>query len=153
MASSKEYLNFVLEQLSGLPDISCRAMMGEYVICYQGKVIGGVCDDRFLVKPTDSAKRLMPDGIFDLPYQGAKEMLLADMDNRELLNELIPAIADDLPESRKKRGRAEHSADVRTQTQRKGNSARDAVRRAGICTDGLASSGAPRSSAEPESRL
>ena len=102
MASSREYLDFVLEQLSGLPDVSYRAMMGEYVIYYKGKVIGGIYDDRLLVKPTDSAKKLLPDGVFELPYQGAKEMLLADMDDRGLLNRLIPAIADDLPAPKKR---------------------------------------------------
>ena len=76
MASSKEYLEFVLEQLSELDEITHRAMMGEYIIYYQGKVIGGIYDDRFLVKPTKSAKELMPDAPFELPYEGAKEMLL-----------------------------------------------------------------------------
>jgi len=103
MASSKEYLEFVLEQLSDLNDISYRAMMGEYVIYYQGKVIGGIYDDRFLVKPTDSARRLLPNAIFELPYQGANEMILADVDNRDLLNNLIPAIASDLSTTKKKR--------------------------------------------------
>ena len=102
MASSKEYLDFVLEQLSDLPDVSCRAMMGEYVIYYQGKVVGGIYDDRLLVKPTESAKKMLPDGVFELPYQGAKEMLLADIDDRDLLNRLIPAIADDLPTPKKR---------------------------------------------------
>ena len=103
MASSKEYLEFVLEQLSDLNGISHRAMMGEYVIYYQGKVIGGIYDDRFLVKTTDSARRLLPNAIFELPYQGANEMILADADNRDLLNRLIPAIASDLPMTKKKR--------------------------------------------------
>ena len=103
MASSKEYLEFVLEQLSDLNGISHRAMMGEYVIYYQGKVIGGIYDDRFLVKTTDSARRLLPNAIFELPYQGANEMILADVDNRDLLNNLIPIIASDLSTTKKKR--------------------------------------------------
>ena len=103
MASSKEYLEFVLEQLSDLNGISYRAMMGEYVIYYQGKVIGGIYDDRFLVKTTDSARRLLPNAIFELPYQEANEMILADVDNRDLLNNLIPAIASDLSTTKKKR--------------------------------------------------
>ena len=89
MASSKEYLEFVLEQLSGLDDITHRAMMGEYIIYYQGKIIGGIYDDRFLVKPTKSAKVLMPDAPYELPYEGAKEMLLVeDIDNKEIYIEL-----------------------------------------------------------------
>ena len=103
MSSSKDYLNFVLEQLSDLQGISSRAMMGEYVIYYQGKVVGGIYDDRFLVKPTKSAKKLLPDAPLELPYQGAKEMLLPDIDNRELLNRLIPAIAEELPFPKKKK--------------------------------------------------
>ena len=96
MASSKEYLEFVLEQLSQLDGISHRAMMGEYIIYFDGKVIGGIYDDRFLVKQTKSSKALMPDAPLELPYEGAKEMLLADIDNRELMNKLIPAVAEDL---------------------------------------------------------
>ena len=103
MSSSKDYLNFVLEQLSDLQGISSRAMMGEYVLYYQGKVVGGIYDDRFLVKPTKSAKKLLPDAPLELPYQGAKEMLLPDIDNRELLNRLIPAIAEELPFPKKKK--------------------------------------------------
>ena len=103
MASTKDYLNFVLEQLSGLDGITYRAMMGEYIIYYQGKVIGGIYDDRFLVKQTNSSKKLIPDAPLELPYEGAKEMFLADIDNRELMNVLIPQIADDLPMPKKKR--------------------------------------------------
>ena len=77
-------------------------MMGEYIIYYNGKVIGGIYDNRFLVKPTVSAKEIIPDAPYELPYDGAKEMLLADIDNRDLMNKLIPAIADDLPAKKKK---------------------------------------------------
>lgn len=104
MASSKEYLDFVLEQLSGLDDLSYRPMMGEYIIYYRGKVVGGIYDDRFLVKPTKSAIEMMPNTDTELPYDGAKEMLLVDdMDNREFLTELLKAMYDELP-VQKKRG-------------------------------------------------
>ena len=103
MASTKEYLDFVLEQLSELDGISFRAMMGEYVIYYQGKVIGGIYDDRFLLKQTNVAKELMPDAPLEIPYEGAKEMLLADIDNRDLMNELIPKMFDELPAPKKKK--------------------------------------------------
>ena len=103
MASSKEYLDFVLEQLSGLDDITHRAMMGEYVLYYRGKVFGGIYDDRFLVKPTKSAIALMPDADMELPYEGAKEMILVDnVDNREFLRELVESMYDDLPTQKKK---------------------------------------------------
>ena len=101
MATSKDYLAFVLEQLAGLEGVTHRAMMGEYVIYYQGKVIGGIYDDRFLVKPTKSAKELLPDAPYELPYEGAKEMLQPDLDDRELLMRLLPAVAADLPDKKK----------------------------------------------------
>lgn len=101
MASSKEYLEFVLDQLSDLKGVSYRAMMGEYIIYYQGKVVGGIYDNRFLVKTVKSAKRLMPDANFEVPYKGAKEMLLVDVDNRELLATVLNLIYKELPESKK----------------------------------------------------
>ena len=103
MASTKDYLDFILEQLSGLDEISYRAMMGEYVLYYRGKVIGGIYDDRFLVKPTKSAKIMMPDADMELPYEGAKEMILVNnVDNREFLQELIEAMYEELPAPKKK---------------------------------------------------
>ena len=102
MASSKDYLEFVLEQLSELDDISYKAMMGEYIIYYRGKIVGGIYDDRFLVKPTKSAKALMPEANLELPYEGAKEMLLVDdIDNREFLRTLLEAMYDELPTPKK----------------------------------------------------
>ena len=103
MSSSKEYLNFILEQLSGLQDITHRAMMGEFIIYYKGKIVGGIYDDRFLVKPIESAKSLMPDAPLELPYAGAKEMLLVeDVDNKEFLTHLLEAMYEELPEPKKK---------------------------------------------------
>ena len=93
MASSKEYLDSILEQLSEVGDVSYRAMMGEYIIYYRGKVVGGIYNDRFLVKPTKSAVAMMPNADTELPYDGAKEMLLVDdVDNREFLRELLEAM-------------------------------------------------------------
>ena len=103
-ASRKDYLEYVLDQLSSLDDISYRAMMGEYIIYYQGKIIGGIYDDRFLVKPTESAMALMPDVARELPYEGAKEMLLVeDIDDRDSLKELLNAMVDELPVPKKKK--------------------------------------------------
>ena len=103
MASSKDYLEFILEQLSGLNEITHRSMMGEYILYYRGKVFGGIYDDRFLVKPTKSAKAMMPDADMELPYEGAKEMILVDdVDDREFLRELVEAIYEELPASRKR---------------------------------------------------
>lgn len=104
MASSKDYLEYILDQLSGLDDISYRAMMGEYIIYYRGKIIGGIYDDRFLVKPVKSAVAMMPDADLELPYKGAKEMLLVDdVENREFLRELLEAMYDELPAPKKKK--------------------------------------------------
>ena len=104
MASSKEYLNFILDQLSGLDEISYRAMMGEYIVYYRGRIVGGIYDDRFLVKPTKSAVSMMPDADKELPYEGAKEMLLVDnVENREFLQELLNAMYDELPAPKKKK--------------------------------------------------
>ena len=104
MASSKEYLEFVLDQLSELDEISYKAMMGEYIIYYRGKVVGGIYDDRFLVKPTRSAIAMMPDAQMELPYEGAKEMILVDeIDNRGFLRELFDAMYSELPAPKKKK--------------------------------------------------
>jgi len=103
MASSKEYLEFILEQLSLLDEITYRTMMGEYIIYYRGKIVGGIYDDRFLVKQTKSATVLMPDAVLELPYEGAKEMLLVEeVDNREFLKELFEAMYPELPAPKKK---------------------------------------------------
>ena len=104
MGSSKEYLEYILDQLSDLDDISYRAMMGEYIIYYRGKIVGGIYDDRFLVKPVKSAIAMMPDANMELPYDGAKEMLLVeDVENREFLKDLLEAMYEELPAPRKKR--------------------------------------------------
>lgn len=104
MASGKEYLNFILEQLSELEDVVFRAMMGEYIIYYRGKIVGGIYDDRFLVKPTKSAVAMIPNADMELPYEGAKEMLLVDdVDNRAFLRELLEAMYEELPIPKKKK--------------------------------------------------
>ena len=104
MASSKEYLDFILGQLSELDVISLRAMMGEYIIYYRGKVVGGIYDDRFLVKSTKSAVAMMPNAVMELPYEGAKEMLLVyDVDNKEFLRLLLEAMYEELPAPKKKK--------------------------------------------------
>ena len=104
MASTKEYLEFILEQLSDLEEISYRAMMGEYIIYYRGKVVGGIYDDRFLIKPTKSAVNMMPNADMELPYEGAKAMLLVDdIENRKFLRELLEAMYDELPTLKKKK--------------------------------------------------
>ena len=104
MASTKEYLDFILEQLSELEEITYRAMMGEYIIYYRGKVVGGIYDDRFLVKPVKSAIEMMPEADRELPYDGAKEMLLVDnVENKEFLRDLLEAMYDELPAPKKKK--------------------------------------------------
>lgn len=95
--SSKDYLLFVLEQLSELDEISYRAMMGEYILYYHGKIIGGIYDDRLLVKPIASAIAYLPTASYELPYEGAKKMLLVDdVDNKDLLTGLFEAMYSEL---------------------------------------------------------
>jgi len=121
MASTKEYLDFVLEQLSELDEVSSRAMVGEYILYYRGRVFGGIYDDRLLVKPVPAAVKLMPDAALELPYDGVlrasgtrlaptgakrrpKEMLLVDnVDNREFLCELVQRMWEELLEKKKKK--------------------------------------------------
>lgn len=103
MASTKEYLDFVLEQLSLLDDISSRAMMGEFIIYFRGKIVGGIYDNRFLVKNIKSARDKMPSAPLELPYEGAKPMLLVDdVENKEFLRNLLEAMYDELPAPKKK---------------------------------------------------
>ena len=100
MASTKDYLAFVLEQLSELEGVTSRAMMGEYILYYRGRVIGGIYDDRFLVKPTAAAAAMMPEAARETPYEGAKEMLLVDrLEDRDFLRALLDAMVGELPAS------------------------------------------------------
>ena len=104
MASSREYMDYILEQLSGLEGVSVRSMMGEYILYCQGKAVGGVYDDRLLIKPTAAALALMPGAPRELPYPGAKELLLVErVDDGAFLRALLPAVAAELPEPGKKR--------------------------------------------------
>lgn len=104
MASRKEYLNYILEQLSGLDEITHRAMMGEFILYYRGKIVGGIYDDRLLVKPVKSAVAYMPAARYELPYEDAKEMLLVDeVDNKEFLTGLFNAMYDELPAPKPKK--------------------------------------------------
>lgn len=104
MASSKEYLDFVLEQLSGLDGISYRPMMGEYILYCEGRIFGGIYDDRLLIKPVKAAVEAMPETTYELPYEGAKEMLLADnLDDSDALCAMVEAMYPQLPEKKQKR--------------------------------------------------
>lgn len=104
MASSKEYLDYILEQLSDLEEIRYRAMMGEFILYYRGKIVGGIYDDRLLVKPIKSAISYMLTTTYELPYEGAKEMLLVDdVDNKDFLTGLFRAMYNDLPEPKCKK--------------------------------------------------
>ncbi len=102
MASSKDYLEYVLELLSDLDGITYRAMMGEYILYYRGKIFGGIYDDRFLVKPVKAAVALLPDVPHEIPYDGAKEMLLVDTEDREFLKRLVEEMSGELEGKKKK---------------------------------------------------
>ena len=104
MASSKNYLQFILEQLSELDEITYRAMMGEFIIYYRGKIVGGIYDDRLFVKPTKSATAYMTDPVYEVPYEGAKEMLLVEaVEQKEFLTGMFHAMYDELPLPKQKK--------------------------------------------------
>lgn len=103
MASSKAFLEFILEQLSDLDGVTHRAMMGEYILYYKGKIAAYICDDRLLVRPVPSAISMLPDAEYAPPYEGAKEMLRVDnVDDRVFLAALFDAMLDELPSPKKK---------------------------------------------------
>ena len=98
MASSEEYLAFILEQLSELEEISYRSMMGEYILYYRGKIIGGIYDNRFLLKPVKAVLNQLGQPRLDRPYEGAKEMiLLEDLEDKSFLARLIRDMYEVLP--------------------------------------------------------
>lgn len=107
MATSKAYLSFIMDQLSDLEDVTYRAMMGEYILYYKEKIVGGLYDDRLLIKPVKSALAYMPNAEYDIPYKGAKEMLLVDeVDNKEFLQGLFRAIYEELPSPKKRKSKS-----------------------------------------------
>lgn len=110
MATSKDFLNFVLEQLSELDEITYRQMMGEYIIYYRGKIAAELCDNRFLVKPVDAAVKYIPNAVYEPPYEGAKPMILVEnLDDREYLTGLFEAIYPELPAPKPKKKKQEET--------------------------------------------
>ncbi|MGN0641151.1 MAG: TfoX/Sxy family protein [Oscillospiraceae bacterium] len=108
MATSKDFLNYVLEQLAGLDEITYRMMMGEYIIYYKGKIAAELCDNRFLVKPVDAAVKYIPNAVYEPPYEGAKPMILVEnLDDREYLTGLFEAIYPELPAPKPKKKKRE----------------------------------------------
>lgn len=106
MASSNDFLQFILQQLSGLSDITYRAMMGEYLLYYKGKIIGGIYDNRLLVKPSPSALKILADAPMESPYDNAQAMLMVeDVEDRDLLIRLFNAMYPELPEPTKKKSK------------------------------------------------
>ena len=104
MASSKEYLAFILGQLSELEDVTYRAMMGEFILYYRGKIVGGIYDDQLLVKPVRAAIRYMSTAPYESPYEGAKEMLLVEeLDDKQFLVVMFNAMYEELPEGKKRK--------------------------------------------------
>ncbi|WP_048771372.1 TfoX/Sxy family protein [Cellulomonas flavigena] len=97
MSSSNQYLDFVLDLLGELDDVAHRKMMGEYVLYYRGKVIGGIYDDRFLLKVMPASERLLPAATRAIPYEGAKEMLLVEVEDRDALCDVVSAMWEELP--------------------------------------------------------
>lgn len=103
MASTNQYLEFVLDLLGELDDVAHRKMMGEYVLYYRGKVVGGIYDDRFLLKVTPASERLLPEAPRAIPYEGAKEMLFVEVEDRDTLHDVVDAMWQELPALKKKK--------------------------------------------------
>lgn len=103
MSSTEQYLDFVLDLLGELEDVAHRKMMGEYVLYYRGKVIGGIYDDRFLLKVTPASSRLLPEAPRAIPYEGAKEMLLVEVEDRDVLRDVVDAMWVELPVSKQRK--------------------------------------------------
>ena len=103
MSSTNQYLEFVLDLLGELDDVEHRKMMGEYVLYYRGKVIGGIYDDRFLLKVTPASERLLPGAPRAIPYEGAKEMLLVELEDRDTLHDVVDAMWEELPAPKKRK--------------------------------------------------
>ena len=101
MASSVEYLEYVLDLLADVPQVTTRKMMGEYLLYAQGKLFGGVYDDRFLVKPTPASRAVL--AVEELPYDGASPLLLVDIEDGEAIASLVGAMLSELPEPKRRR--------------------------------------------------
>lgn len=98
MASGKAYLNFILDQLAPLGQITHRAMMGEYILYYRGKIAAYICDDRLMVKPVPAAMELLPEAPAQPPYPGARDMLVVEnVDDGTFLVQLFEAMESQLP--------------------------------------------------------
>ena len=97
MSSTDQYLEFVLDLLGELDDVAHHKMMGEYVLYYRSKVVGGIYDDRFLLKVTPASERLLPEAPRAIPYEGAKEMLLVEIEDRDALFDVVSAMWEELP--------------------------------------------------------
>lgn len=101
MASSPEYLEYVLDLLADIEDISMRKMMGEYLVYASGKLIGGVYDDRFLLKSTAASRAAL--ATVEIPYEGASEMMLVDIEGKTAIATLVAEMLPELPEPKKRR--------------------------------------------------
>ena len=102
MSSTDQYLEFVLDLLGELDDVAHHKMMGEYVLYYRSKVVGGIYDDRFLLKVTPASERLLPEAPRAIPYEGAKEMLLVEVEDRDALRDVVDAMWEEVPTPKKR---------------------------------------------------
>lgn len=101
MASSEGYLAYVLDLLSGVPEVTHRKMMSEYLLYASGKLFGGIYDNRFLVKDVPSARATLT--TYEIPYRGAQPMLLVDIEDADAITVLVEAMLPELPAPKKRR--------------------------------------------------
>ncbi len=104
MATSKEFHDYVVENLQKAGEISTRKMMGEYLVYYQKKLVGDICDNCLFLKPTEAVLRLLPDADRGYPYEGSKTLMVVvdDVENTKLLAEVLSEMYKELPEPKKK---------------------------------------------------
>lgn len=101
MASSTRYLEYVLDLLADVPEVTTRKMMGEYLLYSSGKLFGGVYDDRFLVKDTPASRAAL--STTEIPYDGASAMMLVDMEDRDSITGLVISMLSELSEPKRRR--------------------------------------------------
>lgn len=104
MATSREFHDYIVENLRSVGEVSTRKMMGEYLVYYQNKLVGNICDNCLFLKPAESVLRLMPDADRAYPYKGSKTLMVVveDVENIELMTEVLNEMYEELPEPKKR---------------------------------------------------
>lgn len=105
MATSKEFHDYTVKTLQKIGDVTTRKMMGEYLVYYQGKLVGDICDNCLFLKPTESVLRLLPDAERGYPYEGSKTLMVMveNVEDEKLMTAVLNGMYQELPEPKKKK--------------------------------------------------